>query len=80
MLSDLKTGLNPRDKGCDRAIASAPPETAHSVSPFVSVMVTIVLLNVDCTWAMPRLTLRRAFFFLLLAILVVVSGQWIVNS
>src|SRR5262245_31421245 len=30
-------------------------------------MVTIVLLNVLCTCAMPRLTLRRAFFFLLLA-------------
>ena len=46
---------------------TAPPDEWHSVSPFVSVMVTMVLLNVLCTWAMPRLTLRRAFFFLLLA-------------
>ena len=47
---------------------TAPPDEWHSVSPFVSVMVMIVLLNVLCTCAMPRLTLRRAFFFLLFAI------------
>src|SRR6478609_1966021 len=51
---------------------TAPPDEWHSVSPFVSVMVMIVLLNVLCTWAMPRETLRRAFFFLLLAIV----GYW----
>ena len=37
------------------------------MSPLVSVMVTIVLLNVALMWAMPRLTLRRALRFLLLA-------------
>src|SRR5215207_1316000 len=58
---------------------TAPPDEWHSVSPFVSVMVTIVLLNVLCTWAMPRLTLRRAFFFFDLAI-TVVSVQWSVFS
>src|SRR4051794_28204098 len=47
---------------------TAPPDEWHSVSPLVSVMVTIVLLNVLCTWAIPRLTLRRVFFFLDLAI------------
>src|SRR5687768_608237 len=30
-------------------------------------MVTMVLLKVALTWAIPRLTLRRCFFFLLLA-------------
>src|SRR5437763_9595680 len=49
---------------------TVPPDDWHRVSPFVSVMVTIVLLNVLCTWAIPRLTLRRAFFFLLFAIAV----------
>src|SRR5689334_638344 len=33
-------------------------------------MVTMVLLNVALMWATPRLTLRRCFFFLLLAIVV----------
>src|SRR5919205_2045297 len=47
---------------------TVPPDDWHSVSPFVSVMVTIVLLNVLCTWAIPRLTLRRALFFLLFVI------------
>src|SRR5688572_7686893 len=46
---------------------TVPAEANVSVSPLVSVMVTMVLLNVDLMWAMPRLTFRRAFFFLLLA-------------
>src|SRR4029079_3645283 len=35
----------------------------------VSEMLTMVLLNVALMWAMPRLTLRRCFLFLLLATL-----------
>src|SRR5215218_8327917 len=35
---------------------TVPADALHSTSP-------IVLLNVLCTWAIPRLTLRRAFFF-----------------
>src|SRR5262249_22520537 len=46
---------------------TVPAEAKHSVSPLVSVMVTIVLLNVALMWAMPRLTFRRALRFLLLA-------------
>src|SRR5262249_55308435 len=46
---------------------TVPAEAKQSVSPFVSVMVTMVLLNVALMWAMPRLTFRRAFRFLLLA-------------
>src|SRR4051812_41845037 len=46
---------------------TVPAEAKQSVSPLVSVMVTMVLLNVALTWAMPRLTLRRALRFLLLA-------------
>src|SRR5205823_6145786 len=46
---------------------TAPPDEWHNVSQFEPVIVTLVSLNVLCTWAMPRLTLRRAFFFLLLA-------------
>src|SRR5207247_3179569 len=46
---------------------TVPAEAKHSVSPLVSVIVTMVLLNVALIWAMPRLTLRRAFRFLLLA-------------
>src|SRR5438046_2519773 len=46
---------------------TVPAEAKQSVSPLVSVMVTIVLLNVALMWAMPRLTLRRALRFLLLA-------------
>jgi len=38
------------------------------------VIVTMVLLNVLCTWATPRLTLRRAFFFFPLAIAVLSDG------
>src|SRR5258708_1355733 len=34
----------------------------------------MVLLNVLCTWATPRLTLRRAFFFFPLAIAVLSDG------
>src|ERR687883_479410 len=46
---------------------TVPAEALHSVSPLVSVIVTIVLLNVALMWATPRLTLRRALRFLLLA-------------
>src|SRR5438874_13776295 len=46
---------------------TVPAEAKQSVSPLVSVMVTMVLLNVALMWAMPRLTLRRALRFLLLA-------------
>src|SRR5262245_49631647 len=46
---------------------TVPADAKHSVSPFVSVIVTMVLLKVALMWAMPRLTLRRALRFLLLA-------------
>src|SRR6202521_191393 len=46
---------------------TVPAEAKQSVSPLVSVMVTMVLLNVAMMWAMPRLTLRRCLRFLLLA-------------
>src|SRR5206468_4043487 len=46
---------------------TVPAEAKQSVSPLVSVIVTMVLLNVALMWAMPRLTLRRALRFLLLA-------------
>src|SRR5260370_42106110 len=46
---------------------TVPAEAKQSVSPFVSVIVTIVLLNVALIWATPRLTFRRALRFLLLA-------------
>src|SRR5262245_61633146 len=46
---------------------TVPAEAKQRVSPLVSLMVTIVLLNVALMWAMPRLTLRRALRFLLLA-------------
>src|SRR5215475_5734523 len=52
---------------------TVPAEAKQSVSPLVSVMVTIVLLKVDLMWATPRLTFRRAFFFLLLATAVMPS-------
>ncbi len=39
-----------------------PALAQHSVSPFVSVIVTVVLLNVAWMYAMPTETLRRAFF------------------
>src|SRR3954469_9193272 len=52
---------------------TVPADAAHRVSPLVSVIVTIVLLNVLWMWAIPRLTLRRAFFFLLLAMFAVVG-------
>src|SRR5688500_19520592 len=40
------------------------PADAHEiVSPLVSVIVTIVLLNVALMWAMPRVTPLRIFFF-----------------
>src|SRR5262249_57527331 len=53
---------------------AVPADAVHNVSPAVSVMVTIVLLNVDWMCAMPRLTFRRCLRFLLLAIRV--GGQW----
>src|SRR5438552_6762986 len=46
---------------------TVPAEAKHRVSPLASVMVTIVLLKVALMWATPRLTLRRALRFLLLA-------------
>src|SRR5271156_960126 len=46
---------------------TVPAEAKHKVSPLASVIVTMVLLKVDLMWAIPRLTLRRAFFFLLFA-------------
>src|SRR5439155_4843353 len=46
---------------------TVPAEANVSVSPFVSVMVTMVLLKVALIWAIPRLTFRRCFLFLLLA-------------
>src|SRR5207245_11636981 len=46
---------------------TVPAEAKQSVSPLVSVMVTIVLLQVALMWATPRLTFRRALRFLLLA-------------
>src|SRR5258707_10679453 len=46
---------------------TVPAEAKHSVSPLVSVIVTIVLLNVALMWATPRLTLRRCLRFLLFA-------------
>src|SRR4029079_11508668 len=45
---------------------TVPAEAKRSGSPFVSVMVTIMLLNVDLMCATPRETFLRAFFFLLL--------------
>ena len=46
---------------------TVPADAKHSASPLVSVMVTMVLLKVALMWAIPRLTLRRALRFLLLA-------------
>src|SRR5437870_1828704 len=46
---------------------TVPAEAKQSTSPLVSVMVTLVLLKVALMWAIPRLTLRRALRFLLLA-------------
>jgi hypothetical protein len=42
-----------------------PALAQQSVSPRVSVMVTVVLLKVACMWATPTVTLRRGFLFLL---------------
>src|SRR5262249_20800694 len=46
---------------------TVPAEAKQSVSPLVSVMVTMVLLKVALMWATPRLTFRRCLRFLLLA-------------
>src|SRR5437588_6286945 len=46
---------------------TVPADAKQSVSPLVSVIVTMVLLNVALMWATPRLTLRRALRFLLFA-------------
>src|SRR5205807_8635806 len=48
---------------------TVPADANVRVSPLGSVIVTIVLLNVALMCAIPRLTLRRAFFFLLFATL-----------
>src|SRR6201993_747974 len=46
---------------------TVPADAKQRVSPLVSVIVTMVLLNVALMWAMPRLTLRLVLRFLLLA-------------
>src|SRR5437867_2161665 len=43
---------------------TVPAEAQEIVSPLVSVIVTIVLLNVALMWAIPRVTPLRIFFFL----------------
>src|SRR5947209_18698933 len=48
---------------------TVPAGAVVRVSPLVSVIVMIVLLNVAWMWATPRLTFRRAFRFLLFATL-----------
>src|SRR5262249_38385035 len=52
---------------------TVPADAKHNVSPLVSLIVTMVLLNVALIWATPRLTFRLAFFFLLFAMFVVSS-------
>ena len=47
-----------------------PALAQHSVSPFVSVIVTVVLLKVATMWAIPAVTLRRGLRFFPLAIVV----------
>lgn len=44
-----------------------PPLAQQRASPFVSVIVTVVLLKLALIWAMPTVTLRRALRRLLLA-------------
>src|SRR5687768_2576327 len=44
-----------------------PALAQHRASPLVSVIVTTVLLNVALTWAMATVTLRRTFFFFVVA-------------
>ena len=52
------------------------PELAQqSVSPLVSVIVMIVLLNVALMWATPTVTLRRTFFALCVVV-VVLATAW----
>lgn len=46
-----------------------PADAQHKASPLGSVIVTVVLLKVALTYAMPALTLRRTRFFLLLVVL-----------
>src|SRR5580704_15745149 len=46
---------------------TVPDEAQHNASPFGSVIVTVVLLNVALMCTTARLTLRRAFRFLALA-------------
>src|SRR5688572_32546471 len=41
-----------------------PALDQQSVSPLLSVIVTVVLLNDAFTWAIATVTLRRTFFFL----------------
>src|SRR5450631_4694137 len=57
-------------KGVDlrEPLKPAPPEVAHdSALPWRSVIVMIVLLNEACTCAMPSVTTRLIFFFVLAA-------------
>src|SRR4051794_22266341 len=51
---------------------TVPADANVRVSPAVSLMVTMVLLNVAWMWAMPRLTLRRCLRFFCFAIALVV--------
>src|SRR6478672_4875595 len=53
-----------------------PALAQHRASPFVSVIVTTVLLNVAFTWAIATVTLRRTFFFLLDAAAVVAIARY----
>src|SRR6516165_8259356 len=46
---------------------TVPADAKQSTSPLVSVIDTIVLLNVALMWAMPRLTLRRCLRFFVFA-------------
>src|SRR3954449_1422999 len=46
---------------------TVPDEAQHNASPFGSVIVTVVLLNVALMCTTARLTLRRVFRFLALA-------------
>ena len=54
----LRLPLNPQ----------VPPLAQQSESPFVSVIVTVVLLKLALMWAIPTVTLRRALRRLLFAI------------
>lgn len=54
-----------------------PALAQHNVSPLVSVMVTVVLLNVALTCAMATVTFRRGLRFLLLATRKSLPDSWL---